>query len=46
MCLQFLEGVQNGISPIENLVAFSNTINVLIFKYDNLLEMYTTDIPG
>lgn len=43
--VQFIEGVQNGIPPMENLVVFNSIINILILKYDNILEIYTTDIP-
>lgn len=43
--VQFIEGVQNGIPPMENLVVFNSIINILILKYDNILEIYTIDIP-
>lgn len=38
--VQFIE-VQNGIPPMENLVVFNSIINILILKYDNILEIYT-----
>lgn len=33
------------IPPMENLVVFNSIINILILKYDNILEIYITDIP-
>ena len=33
------------IPPMENLVVFNSIINILILKYDNILEIYITGIP-